>query len=216
MKKDKIRHWVYRILRSGMLLFWLYVGMDKIWIHGAFQLSLAQQPLIGPFPPILSWLMPAAEISLGILLFMPGKKLERLGWLLSITLIVMFSIYIALGIAGVLKNAPCMCSSFLTNINRTTHLWINGLLFVISFIGLWLSYRTGPIHAPDRSDQQDSKRYRTKVSLFLLFLTVLSIGTVQVLQKGRSQNAIHYPMQDAPFPGRPVDRATVAPAALYA
>lgn len=134
MRGDKIYHWTYKIIRCGMILFWLYVGMDKIWIHEAFELSLVQQPLIGAFAPTLSWLMPLLEILLAILLFMPNRKLESLGWKLSLLLILLFSIYIALGVMGILKNAPCMCSSFLTNVNRITHLWINGILFIVSLI----------------------------------------------------------------------------------
>lgn len=121
-----------------MILFWLYVGMDKIWIHDAFELSLVHQPIIGAFAPVLSWLMPLLEISLAVLLFMPSKKLEYLGWSVSLLLILIFSIYIALGVIGILKNAPCMCSSFLTNVNRITHLWINSILFIVSLMACFI------------------------------------------------------------------------------
>lgn len=184
-----------------MILFWLYVGMDKIWIHDAFELSLVHQPLIGLFAPVLSWLMPLLEISLAVLLFMPNKKLEYWGWILSLLLILIFSVYIALGVFGVLKDAPCMCSSFLTNVNRITHLWINGILFILSFIGFLT--RTKSLHKATQLAK--NKDYKNKSYLFLLFLIVVAIGHVQALLKGKSKNAFDYPMQGAPFPSELVE-----------
>lgn len=201
MKRDKIYHWTYQLLRCGMILFWLYVGMDKIWIHDAFELSLVHQPLIGLFAPVLSWLMPLLEISLAVLLFMPNKKLEYWGWILSLLLILIFSVYIALGVFGVLKDAPCMCSSFLTNVNRITHLWINGILFILSFIGFLT--RTKSLHKATQLAK--NKDYKNKSYLFLLFLIVVAIGHVQALLKGKSKNAFDYPMQGAPFPSELVE-----------
>ncbi|MFC3355525.1 MauE/DoxX family redox-associated membrane protein [Sphingobacterium zeae] len=196
MRGDKIYHWTYKIIRCGMILFWLYVGMDKIWIHDAFELSLVHQPIIGAFAPVLSWLMPLLEISLAVLLFMPSKKLEYLGWSLSLLLILIFSIYIALGVFGVLKDAPCMCSSFLTNVNRITHLWINALLFMLSLAGFFISSKTS-----NRITQHIiNKRHKSRINLFLLFFIIIVIGHVQALLRGKSKNAFDYPMQGAPFP----------------
>jgi len=184
-----------------MILFWLYVGMDKIWIHDAFELSLVHQPLIGSFAPVLSWLMPLLEISLAVLLFMPLKKLEYLGWSVSLLLILIFSIYIALGVFGILKNAPCMCSSFLTNVNRITHLWINALLFILTLAGLFLSRKTS-----NKTVQHiQNKSHKNRINLFLLFFIVIVIGHVQALLKGKSKNAFDYPMQGAPFPNELVE-----------
>ncbi|MGJ1271004.1 MauE/DoxX family redox-associated membrane protein [Sphingobacterium siyangense] len=201
MKRAEIYHWTYQLLRCGMILFWLYVGMDKIWIHDAFELSLVHQPLIGAFAPVLSWLMPLLEISLAVLLFMPLKKLEYLGWSVSLLLILIFSIYIALGVFGILKNAPCMCSSFLTNVNRITHLWINALLFILTLAGLFLSRKTS-----NKTVQHiQNKSHKNRINLFLLFFIVIVIGHVQALLKGKSKNAFDYPMQGAPFPNELVE-----------
>ncbi|MGE8429619.1 MAG: MauE/DoxX family redox-associated membrane protein [Sphingobacterium sp.] len=201
MKRAEIYHWTYQLLRCGMIFFWLYVGMDKIWIHDAFELSLVHQPIIGVFAPVLSWLMPMLEISLAVLLFMPLKKLEYLGWSVSLLLILIFSIYIALGVFGVLKDAPCMCSSFLTNVNRITHLWINALLFMLSLVGFFLSSK--PSHKIAQNAQ--NKQHKNRINLFLLFFIVIVIGHVQALLRGKSKNAFDYPMQGAPFPSELVE-----------
>lgn len=196
MKKDIIYRCTYQTIRATLILFWLYVGMDKLWIRDAFALSLTQQPLIGTLAPFLSWLMPIMEITLAALLFMPRKRLEYLGWILSLLLIIIFSAYIALGITGLLEDAPCMCSSFLTNIHRVTHLWINGFLFILSLAGFWLS--TKPSN--NSALHTEYKRHKLKIRLFFLFLLVIVIGEVQVLHLGSLKNAIQYPMRGAPFP----------------
>jgi len=141
MNSNRTIYTTYKLLRGVMLLFWLYVGLDKIWQLEAFRIALQQQPVIGFLATILFWLLPVLEIGTGILLALPVSRLQRLGWKASTLLILVFTIYIGLGVLDVYAQKPCMCTSFLSQISWSTHLLINVGLLVLSFIG-WILHRT--------------------------------------------------------------------------
>lgn len=126
---------IYGLLRIVMLLFWIYVGIDKVWQLNAFKIALTQQPTISYFAPVLFWLLPILEVSLGLLLAFPSQKVQSWGWKASILLISVFTVYIALGVLDVYEQKPCMCSSFLSNVSWNTHLVINSVILALSILG---------------------------------------------------------------------------------
>lgn len=141
MNRKQLIHTSYKLLRAGILLFWLYVGLDKIWQLAAFQIALQQQPVIGFMAPILFWLLPLIEIGTGILLALPAGRLQRWGWRSSTLLILVFTIYIGLGVLDVYAQKPCMCTSFLSQVSWNTHLLVNLLILGLSILGLLLGDR---------------------------------------------------------------------------
>ncbi len=141
MEANKTSNMIYNIIRSAMILFWIYVGMDKMWQPGAFRIALEQQPVISFLAPILFWLLPLMEIGVGILLAIPSARLRTLGWKVSTILIIVFSIYIGLGVLNVYEKKPCMCTSFLNHISWTAHLIFNLIILGLSLTG-WLLHRT--------------------------------------------------------------------------
>ncbi|WP_343564069.1 MauE/DoxX family redox-associated membrane protein [Sphingobacterium sp.] len=138
MNRKQTYYITYKLLRGAMLLFWLYAGLDKIWQLAAFRIALQQQPVIGFLAPILFWLLPVIEIGTGVLLALPVGRLQRWGWRSCTLLILVFTIYIGLGVLDVYAQKPCMCTSFLSQISWGTHLLINVGLLALSLIGLLL------------------------------------------------------------------------------
>lgn len=143
MNSKQTYYITYKLLRGAMLLFWLYVGLDKIWQLAAFRIALQQQPVIGFLAPILFWLLPLIEVGTGVLLALPAGRLQRWGWRASTLLILVFTIYIGLGVLDVYAQKPCMCTSFLSQISWSTHLLINVGLLVLSFVGWRLQTSLG-------------------------------------------------------------------------
>jgi hypothetical protein len=158
---------IYKLLRAAMILFWVYVGMEKLWQLEAFKIALQQQPVIGLFAPVLFWLLPLTEISVGLLLSFPTQRIQGWGWRASILLITVFSIYIGLGVFKVYAKKPCMCTSFLSNISWSTHLLINIALLVISLVG-WRFQRSLNSIAPIMG-----KVHRLMTLLFVFSAVVL-------------------------------------------
>ncbi|OFV12103.1 hypothetical protein HMPREF3127_17180 [Sphingobacterium sp. HMSC13C05] len=161
MEGNKTRDMIYKIIRAAMVLFWVYVGMEKLWQLEAFKIALEQQPVISYLAPVLFLLLPFMEIGVGVLLAMPSQRLVAWGWKVSTLLIIVFSIYIGLGVLHVYDKKPCMCTSFLSNISWTTHLIFNLIILGLSIIGLLLH----------RTVIKCSKRTvtgRTTIALFLV------------------------------------------------
>lgn len=176
MEANKTSSIIYKILRGIMILFWFYVGMDKIWQLSAFRIALEQQPIISYLAPILFWLLPLVEIGVGILLAMPAARLRAWGWEASILLIIIFTIYIGLGVFDVYAQKPCMCTSFLSGISWTAHLLINILILGLSIIGLVLHRRVGKYGEHALTGQ-------TNIALFLIGFVAMG---------GISYRNIHY------------------------
>ncbi|RKE52792.1 hypothetical protein DFQ12_3038 [Sphingobacterium detergens] len=176
MEANKTSSMIYKILRAVMILFWIYVGIDKIWQLGAFRIALEQQPVISYMGSILFWLLPLVEIGVGILLAMPVAGLRAWGWRSSTLLIIVFTIYIGLGVLNVYAQKPCMCTSFLSGISWTAHLLINILILGLSIIGLVLHRRIAKYGQGALTD-------KTNIALFLIGF--LAMGAI-------SYRNIHY------------------------
>lgn len=168
MNVQKITTISYKLLRATILLFWIYVGIDKFWQLGAFKIALTQQPVISYFASVLFWLLPVIEISIGVLLAYPSRKLQELGWRASTILIAIFTIYIGLGILDVYDKKPCMCTSFLTHISWTTHFLFNIFILMLSILGLMLS---GPFRY-----KSDSNVLGIKKTIILLLIGMISLS----------------------------------------
>ncbi len=161
MEANKTGNMLYKVIRAVMILFWIYVGMEKLWQLGAFKIALEQQPLISYLAPMLFWLLPLVEIGIGVLLGIPSARLSAWGWKVSTILILVFSIYIGLGVLNVYEKKPCMCTSFLSNISWTAHLVFNLIILGLSITG-WRLHHTA-INYSARS-----LTGRTHIALFLI------------------------------------------------
>jgi hypothetical protein len=156
--------------------------MDKIWQLAAFKIALQQQPVISTLAPILFWLIPILEISIGVLLAYPSRKVQDAGWKSSIVLISVFTVYIGLGVLGIYANKPCMCLSFMNQISWTTHLIINIVILALSVLGLILN----------KSYLRKARKigFNGGASIALLLITIFAISGYHY--KKTSNKAIKY------------------------
>ncbi|WP_282637221.1 MauE/DoxX family redox-associated membrane protein [Sphingobacterium thalpophilum] len=167
MEYNKTTNHLHRLLRAGMILFWVYVGMDKIWQLDAFRIALEQQPVISPLAPLLFWLLPVVEIGIGLLLAVPSRTLQVRGWQASTLLIAIFTLYIGLGVLDVYAQKPCMCTSFLSRISWGSHLLINVGLLGLSILG-W-KMRLSPM-------LKGSSTLAAGTDIALVLIGIVSIG----------------------------------------
>lgn len=189
----KVKHIIAYIISIFLIIFWLFVGLEKAWSWQNFRISLQQQPLPQWSMSILFWLVPLIEIATGILLAFQNRKLQRLGYWGSILLLAAFTVFIGLGVAGVYEKRPCTCSSIFNTMSWEKHLVVNVILLGISIIGLRLSRMEviSPV---------DSRRYTKSIRLFLLFIVLNTIGTVQSRPLWRETNAFVMPQKMTTYP----------------
>ncbi|KKX47801.1 MauE/DoxX family redox-associated membrane protein [Sphingobacterium sp. IITKGP-BTPF85] len=187
MDTNKNINIIYGLLRIVMLLFWIYVGIDKVWQLHAFKIALTQQPIISYFAPVLFWLLPVLEVSLGLLLAFPSQKVQSWGWKASILLISVFTVYTALGVLDVYEQKPCMCSSFLSNVSWNTHLVINSVILALSILGKILN------KSFYRSANKAPSNIKTSIILLLIGFIAMSIYTYNSTTRIRAINHWHTP-----------------------
>ena len=175
--KTRTSHITITCLRFFMILFWVYVALDKLWNLQNFHIALIRQPFPDPWAGILFWLLPLSELVLVILFSLHRFKIKKHKFfnpfLLSALILAVFTVYIGLGIVGLYTQKPCGCASV--------------------FIMGW--YLTGPTAPMDRF-----KRYKLRLILFLIRSRLIPVPIYAVMLLRVKK----YKMRFALFPAWPV------------
>ncbi len=206
--KKKTKHITLYGIRLFLMVFWLYVALDKLWDLSQFHSALLRQPFPDWWADLLFWLLPLGELVLAILFianhhsnsrhseersnlvfwFIP----TRLPYLLSTLLLSVFSVYIALGVLDLYDERPCGCASIFSGLSWNWHLLINLLLLGISILGWYLTGPTAPIGRYSRNKRQ--------IELFVQYPQVITVPIYPIIRC----RFMVFKMRFAPFPGRPV------------
>lgn len=214
--KTKTRHIIRYSLQIFLMIFWLYVALDKLWGLKAFHIALQRQPFPNCWADILFWALPLMELAIALWFVFASSStrkgdrrdlLNKQRWLprfirhnnvlinpffLSALLLLIFTIYIALGVAGFYAKKPCGCASVFSGLSWEWHLLVNIVLLGLSTLGWYLSGPTNPIDT--------DVRYKKSIKLFYTFLLLVSILVYHIVLVVRKR----FPRKFAPFPGRPV------------
>ncbi|MBD1433760.1 hypothetical protein H8B06_13050 [Sphingobacterium sp. DN00404] len=188
--KTRIRHITSHTLHIFLMLFWLYVAIDKLWDLPNFHRALLKQPFPAAWASVLYWALPMAELGLALLFVLTRKGYT---YLLSAFLMLSFTIYISLGVAGFYAKRPCGCASVFSGLSWGWHLLVNAVLLGLSILGWHLCRQTTP---------SNSNRIRRK-KFAMLFFAFKKILTVPIYEGGFFIR-IRFPRRFALFPGRPV------------
>jgi len=136
------KHIIQQSIRIFLMLLWLYVAIDKALALEAFQQALQRQPLPSILVAVLYWGLPLVELLIGLLFI--GRYRQQ-AYLLSAILLFLFSVYIALGLAGFYPKRPCGCASVFSLLSWSWHLVVNLILLSLSILGWYLTGPTGPM-----------------------------------------------------------------------
>lgn len=109
------------------IILFVYAAVNKIIDFDNFQVELAQSPLLSSFAGPVSYCVPIIEIIIALLL--STTRCRKTGLYLSLSLMVMFSVYILI-ILNFSPFIPCSCGGILDEMSWQQHLIFN-LAFVI-------------------------------------------------------------------------------------
>lgn len=129
---ERLKTVVTEIISALLILLFTYTGISKIIDHNNFQGVLAQSPLIGWGAQILSWMIPALELIIAILLLIPNKKSN--GFFLSSVLMCLFTGYLFYMVLFV-PHLPCNCGGVIKQMSWRQHLLFNIFFSAIAIIG---------------------------------------------------------------------------------
>jgi putative oxidoreductase len=113
-----------------LVLLWTYTAISKWSDPHSFSFSLHRQPIPSSLAAFLFWALPAIELLASGMLI--SVKTRTLGLCLSTVLLLIFSIYIALGLAGFFEKIPCACGGVLKAMGWKEHLIFNIILLTLS------------------------------------------------------------------------------------
>ncbi|MDP2160979.1 MAG: hypothetical protein Q8K02_10890 [Flavobacterium sp.] len=126
MISDKIKNSFVLVVSYLYVLLFVYAAVSKLLDYENFQVQLGQSPLLSAYASIISWLVPAIELFIVVLILLPTTRL--FGLFGSFILMVMFTVYIYL-ILTYSSFVPCSCGGVLEKMT-----WNQHLLFNIAFI----------------------------------------------------------------------------------
>lgn len=189
--KTKALHIAPFSIQIFLLVFWLYVGVEKLWNLQGFHSALLRQPFPDSWADTLYWNLPIIELGIGLLFVFP--KTKRPAFLFSALLLLIFSIYISLGVVGVYAQRPCGCASVFNGLTWERHLVVNLALFSLSILGWYLNGPTAPI-------DNRGIRHKRSVMLFRAFMLLVAVPVYLVFIVFIRR----FPRRFAVFPGRPV------------
>lgn len=123
------------IISSLLILLFVYTGINKYLEINNLKYVLTEYPIISNFPEIVAWGLPATELIVAALLFIPKTRL--IGMYSSLVLMSGFTLYLIYMLIYAPK-LPCTCGGMLRSLTWNQHLFLNISFVLISALGIWL------------------------------------------------------------------------------
>ncbi len=123
------------LLTLLLLALWIPVTLDKMINFRFFKAGILRQPLTDSLGQALVYFLPALEtLTVLLLLF---STLRRWGFLLSTLLLLAFTAYIVVALAGAWADLPCGCGSVISSLTWKQHFFFNLFFLLISGYGFY-------------------------------------------------------------------------------
>jgi hypothetical protein len=124
---------IVEIIAILYMSMFLYTAISKWSDVTMTQEQMALMPLMTPIAHIVVWLLPATEIVLTLLIFLPQTR--KKGLYAATILMVLFTLYI-IYMMLFYPNLPCSCGGFLTELSWPGHLVFNGVFIILGLIAI--------------------------------------------------------------------------------
>lgn len=121
------------ICATLLILLWALTAGDKLMHFSEFKMQLDKQVFSKEFAAALLYIIPLTEI--GAALLLTFKRTRFAGFAFSCFLLVLFTGYIGLVLAGYYKRIPCGCVSVIDGMGFTTHFFFNLFFTAVAVIG---------------------------------------------------------------------------------
>lgn len=126
--------WIEIICYAFMLLF-LYTAIAKLSYYHTSVNDLERSPFIGDFALPLSIVLPASEIIIAVMLFLP--KYRMIGLYAAAGLMILFTIYVS-ALVFTQDSLPCACGGLIKHLTWKQHFFFNIFFTGLAFLGIWL------------------------------------------------------------------------------
>lgn len=138
----KTKQWVIEIIVFLLAGLFLYTAVSKLMDFDRFIWQINNQPFDNRLTPLLTHVLPAAELLLTGLLFWPKARIAGLYG--SGLLLTVFTVYIALVTFNFYPRVPCGCATAFEHLSWPQHLIMNAGFTVMAFIAIYLTKKHLP------------------------------------------------------------------------
>ncbi|MGK6353500.1 MauE/DoxX family redox-associated membrane protein [Parapedobacter sp. DT-150] len=132
--------WVILGITIALLALWIPVVIDKVIDFRQFRTGILRQPLPDVLGHLLVWALPPLEFATAVLLLV-GGRLHHWGLWLSFGLMLAFTGYVAVALAGAWEKLPCGCGSVISGLTWRQHFWFNLFFLALSGAGIHLMHQ---------------------------------------------------------------------------
>lgn len=127
---------IQQLISAALTILFCNAAITKLIDLAEFRRALANQELPRWSKAPLVWLIPGSELLLSGLLVVPATRI--LGFYGSAVLMVLFTGYVGLVVAGYFERVPCSCGGVLHSMGFGTHLVFNLFFLLLSLIGIYM------------------------------------------------------------------------------
>ena len=129
------KHLIIEGVSFMFILLFVYAAVSKLLIYEDFKVQLEQSPYLSAFADLLVWGLPAIELLIASLFFLP--KLKLVGLWSSFTLMVIFTTYIII-VLNFSNSIPCSCGGVIASLSWNQHLILNIGFILLAALGVLL------------------------------------------------------------------------------
>jgi hypothetical protein len=125
---------IVNVIAAIFIFTFTYAAINKLIVHHSFVIYL--KSTTGLAANFLSWAIPAVELVISLLLFVP--QLKPKGLVFAFGLMAVFTFYIAHMLLTT-SHLPCSCGGIINKLSWQTHLWFNIFLTFLAASGMILN-----------------------------------------------------------------------------
>lgn len=122
-----------------LILLFLYTSLSKFLDFKSFVDDMNNQPFSNAWTPFLVWFVPCSELLICISLLFERTRMA--GFIGSLVLMSLFTIYTIFILSNFFSYIPCSCGGVIRQLTWTQHLIFNLCYVIIAIVGIVLQRR---------------------------------------------------------------------------
>ncbi|HET6253260.1 MAG TPA: MauE/DoxX family redox-associated membrane protein [Puia sp.] len=130
MQIHRLAGWIPALL----VLLFVYTGCSKLFDLDGWTHTLYNQPFPRSLAPFFAIALPCIELATAATLLADRTRL--IGLYSALTLLTIFSLYIAAILLNVFRKVPCSCGGIFRHLTWGQHLWLNLALLILAATAL--------------------------------------------------------------------------------
>jgi len=123
------------IICYTLFALFVYAALSKLFTFNTYIYDLKRSAYIGKFSWLLSYALPALELTVAVTLLIDRTRILAL--YTSAALMFLFTLYVGILLKTV-DYEPCTCGALIRELTWKQHLWFNTFFTLLALVGILL------------------------------------------------------------------------------